>query len=131
MTYITAAEGNLARTPELKHDAESGRAYTYATVLSSERVQDEAGAWSDGPVREYSLRIVGARAEHLVATAEREGNVRLSFAGIVTERPWSQGDKRGVNRNVRVITWGYAGTNITITREAGTTDEPTQDEIPF
>lgn len=133
MTYITAAEGNLARTPKLEHDADTGRPYTYATVLCTERYQDEAGDWKDAATREYSLRIGGKRAEHLVATAEREGNVAIAFAGVVSERAWTSGDKSGVNRSVRVITWGYAPGRITVTREAQAagTEPAVDDETPF
>lgn len=133
MTYITAAEGNLARAPKLEHDPETGRPYTYATVLCTERYQDEGGEWKDSTTREYSLRIGGKRAEHLVATAEREGNVTISFAGLVTERGWTSGDKSGVNRSVRVITWGYAPGRITVTRDtqAANAEPAVDDETPF
>lgn len=78
MSYITRT-GNLAATPELR-DGENGP-YAFARVLVSDSIPQEDGTWLDGPLIAYDVSVSGNQAVNLVDTAERCGNVRVTFSG--------------------------------------------------
>lgn len=84
---------NLAAAPELRQ-GERGP-YTYARVIVSDRIRQEDGSYTDGPPIAYDVAVSGAQATALVETAERSGNVRVTFAGRyrVTEYRGEQGTR--------------------------------------
>lgn len=85
MSYISRT-GNLAKTPELKEGA-SGP-YTYARVLVTDRVRNDDDTYTDGPTIGYELTVSGSQARELVATAQRSGNVRVTFSGRYRVTEW-------------------------------------------
>ena len=83
MSYIVRT-GNLAATPKLQQ-GERG-SYTYARVIVTDSIK-KGEDYVDGPAIAYDVAVSGRDAERLVATAERDGNVRVIFSGryYVTE----------------------------------------------
>ncbi|UEJ84622.1 single-stranded DNA-binding protein (plasmid) [Brachybacterium halotolerans subsp. kimchii] len=77
MSYIVRT-GNLARTPELQQ-GERG-SYTYARVLVTDSIK-KGDEYVDGATTPYDVAVSGRDAERLVASAERNGNIRIMFAG--------------------------------------------------
>lgn len=92
MSYIVRT-GNLAATPKLQQ-GERG-SYTYARVIVTDSIKKGEG-YVDGPAIAYDVAVSGRDAERLVATAERDGNVRVIFAGryYVTEYTAKDGTTR-------------------------------------
>lgn len=84
MSYITRT-GNLAEAPTLR-EGENGP-YCYARVLVSDRIRQESGDYIDGPTVAYDVAVSGSQAANLVDTAQRCGNIRVTFTGAyrVTE----------------------------------------------
>lgn len=84
MSYITRT-GNLAEAPTLR-EGENGP-YCYARVLVSDRIRQESGDYIDGPTVAYDVAVSGSQATNLVDTAQRCGNIRVTFTGTyrVTE----------------------------------------------
>ncbi|MGO1568935.1 MAG: single-stranded DNA-binding protein [Brachybacterium sp.] len=92
MSYIVRT-GNLAATPKLQQ-GERG-SYTYARVIVTDSIK-KGDDYVDGPAIAYDVAVSGRDAERLVATAERDGNVRVIFAGryYVTEYTAKDGTPR-------------------------------------
>lgn len=92
MSYIVRT-GNLAATPKLQQ-WERG-SYTYARVIVTDSIKKDDD-FVDGPAIAYDVAVSGRDAERLVATAERDGNVRVIFAGryYVTEYTAKDGTPR-------------------------------------
>lgn len=90
MSYITRT-GNLAATPKL-YEGERGP-YTYARVVVSDRIRDDAGQYTEGPAIGYDVAVSGNQAVNLVRVAEQSGNIRITFGGRyrVTEYHGEQG----------------------------------------
>lgn len=92
MSYIVRT-GNLAATPKLQQ-GERG-SYTYARVIVTDSIK-KGDNYVDGPAIAYDVAVSGRDAERLVATAERDGNVRVIFAGryYITEYTTKDGTTR-------------------------------------
>lgn len=92
MSYIVRT-GNLAAAPKLQQ-GERG-SYTYARVIVTDSIK-KGDDYVDGPAIAYDVAVSGRDAERLVATAERDGNVRVIFAGryYVTEYTAKDGTTR-------------------------------------
>lgn len=86
MRYISGCTGNLADTPKLR-EGEHGP-YTFATVMVSDRIRTKDDKWTDGPVIAYNVAVKGDEAKRLVATAKRDGNVRVTFSGRYRVTAW-------------------------------------------
>lgn len=116
MSYIIRT-GNLAGTPELRQGDRG--AYTYARVIVTDRIQTEAGDYIDGPAVAYDVAVSGNQAERLVDTAERSGNVRVTFSGRyrVTEYQGPQGTR--IQHEVRADEIGISlrGQTVTVERD--------------
>lgn len=121
MSYIVRT-GNLAAAPELRQ-GERGP-YTYARVIVSDRIRQEDGSYTDGPPIAYDVAVSGAQATALVETAERSGNVRVTFAGRyrVTEYRGEQGTR--IQHEVRAdeVAVSLRGQSVSVER-AGRIDE--------
>ena len=121
MSYISRT-GNLADTPVLR-EGERGP-YTYARVIVSDRIRQEDGSCTDGPPIAYDVAVSGAQATALVETAERSGNVRVTFAGRyrVTEYRGEQGTR--IQHEVRAdeVAVSLRGQSVSVER-AGRVDE--------
>lgn len=98
-SFITAS-GNIAEPPTLARDKETGRAYAYLRVLVSTDYRVDGGAWRKNPPTEYRVRVTGRRAERIAEVAARAGNVAIVFAGEVTEKPWDDAKRGGINRTI-------------------------------
>lgn len=122
MSYIVRT-GNLARTPELRQ-GERG-SYTYARVIVTDSVK-KGDAYEDGPSIAYDVAVSGRDAENLVATAERDGNIRVVFAGryYVTQYTAKDGTER-IQHNVQADELGvsFRGQEVHVT---GKNKQPTE-----
>ena len=91
MSSTITRTGNLARTPELRHTPD-GRPYTFARVIVTDRIRNDAGEWEDGGTIGYDVAVGGSEAEELVATAEASGNIRVLFTGDYRVRTYEPKD---------------------------------------
>lgn len=129
MSTITRT-GNLAATPQLR-DGEHGK-YCYARVIVNDRYEDREGNRVDGPAIAYDVAVSGNQAEQLVSTAERCGNVRVTFSGRyrVTAYEGESGTK--IQHEVRAdeVAISLRGQAVTVERGGQRTDEA-DEEAPF
>lgn len=116
MSYITRT-GNLAETPELRHN-DAGKPYTYARVLVSDGVQQPDGSWGRGPTTAYSVGVSGSQAENLVEAAERSGNIRVTFSGRYSVSEYQGVSGTSIDHNVRAdeIAVSLRGQSVTVER---------------
>lgn len=121
MSYITRV-GNLTETPTLRQ-GDNGP-YTYARVAVSDRIRQEDGSYVDGPAVFYDVAVSGSQATNLVETAERSGNIRITFSGRyrVTEYRGEQGTR--IQHEVRAdeVSVSLRGQSVSVDR-AGRSDE--------
>lgn len=96
MSYI-ARTGNLTKTPKLLQ-GEKG-SYTFLNVAVTDRIKRD-DEFVDGPTTYYDVSVSGRTAEEVVATAERDGNIRIFFAGelVVSEFAANNGNIYRQNR---------------------------------
>lgn len=116
MSFIIRT-GNLAGTPKLR-EAE-GKVYTYATVMVSDRIKTKDGEWIDGPPTAYNVNVRGDQARRLVATAERDGNVRVLFAGPYRVKQWDSEKGPQIQHDVANADVGlsFAGQDVGLVSE--------------
>lgn len=124
MSTITRT-GNLARTPELRHDKD-GRPYTFARVIVTDRLRGESGEWEDGGTIGYDVAVNGSDAEALVDAAEASGNIRVLFSGDYRTRLYTPegGDPRIVHevRNATVAV-SLRGQRVTVEKRGSASDD--------
>lgn len=116
MSFISRT-GNLAATPTLR-EGENGP-YTFAKVIVSDRYKDKAGQWVDGPAIAYEVAVSGDEARRLVATAERDGNVRVTFAGRYRVTTWQANDGPRPQHEVRAdsIALAFRGQDVAVVKD--------------
>lgn len=117
MSYISRT-GNLASTPVLR-EGDKGP-YTFARVMVADRIKTKDGAWTDGPAIAYDVAVSGDEAKRLVAVAERDGNVRVTFSGRYRVTEWQSEDGPRPQHEVRADTIGLAfrGQDVGIIKDA-------------
>lgn len=81
--------GNLAADPELKFTA-NGKAVANFTVMTSRRVKDDQGNWSDEDVTGWPVSVWDQTAEH-VCESLRKGD-RVIVVGAAAIRTWETKD---------------------------------------
>lgn len=135
MSTITRT-GNLAATPQLR-EGEHGK-YCYARVIVNDRYQDKDGKRLDGPAVAYDVAVSGNQAEQLVDTAERCGNVRVTFSGRYRVTAYEGESGTRIQHEVRAdeIAVSLRGQTVTVERstraeESGAGDEPAGEDTPF
>lgn len=114
--------GNLAKTPTLREGKKGP--YTFATVMVTDRVRQEDGSYTDGPSTAYEVAVSGDQATRLVATAERDGNVRITFTGRYRVTEW-QGDKgTRIQHEVQAddIGLSFRGQDVGVIKDAARAD---------
>lgn len=128
MSYITRT-GNLAETPTLR-EGERG-AYTYARVIVSDRIRQNDGSYVDGPAVAYEVAVSGNQAVNLVESAERSGNIRITFSGRyrVTEFKGEQGTRVQHEVNADDVSVSLRGQSVTV--EGKARSEDSGDDTPF
>jgi single-strand DNA-binding protein len=132
MSTITRT-GNLARTPELRHD-DKGRPYTFARVIVTDRVRGENGEWEDGGTIGYDVAVNGSEAEALVATAEASGNIRVLFTGDYRTRLYTpEGGEPRIVHEVRNATVAISlrGQSVTVEKRGSAADDDSDSDRPF
>jgi single-strand DNA-binding protein len=88
---ITVA-GNLARDPELRHTAD-GTPYAIFTVATSERIRQDDGTWSDGPVSWVRCIAWRELAEHIHDSLAKGDRVLVT--GVLRQRDYETQPKDG------------------------------------
>lgn len=121
MSFISRT-GNLAATPKLR-EGENGP-YTFAKVIVSDRYKDKAGEWVDGPSIAYEVAVSGDEAKRLVATAERDGNVRVTFSGRYRVTEWKSDTGSRHQHEVRAdsIALAFRGQDVSVLKEGKKTE---------
>lgn len=122
MRHISGCIGNLASTPKLR-EGENGP-YTFATVMVSDRIKTKSGSWSDGPTIAYNVAVKGDEAKRLVAAAERNGNVRVTFSGRYRVTEWQSENGPREQHEVQADSIGlsFRGQNAGVFDEEHTSD---------
>lgn len=105
MSYISRT-GNLAGTPKLR-EGDKGP-YTFARVIVSDRYTNKAGEWVNGPEIGYNVAVRGDQARRLVACAERDGNVRVTFGGSYRVTTWESNEGPRTQHEVNADTIGLS-----------------------
>lgn len=133
MSTITRT-GNLAETPKLR-EGERGK-YCYARIIVNDRYQDSEGKAVDGPKIAYDVAVSGSQAEQLVATAERSGNIRVTFSGRYRVTAYEGESGTRIQHEVRADEIGVSlrGQSVTVERSSQQQDTNTEsdgDDMPF
>ncbi|UYG18320.1 single-stranded DNA-binding protein (plasmid) [Brachybacterium huguangmaarense] len=117
MSFISRT-GNLASTPVLR-EGDHGP-YCFAKVICTDRIKTKGGDWIDGPAIAYDVAVSGDEAKRLVATAERDGNVRVTFAGRyrVTEWKSDTGSRHQHEVKADSIALSFRGQDVGISEDA-------------
>ena len=115
MSYITRT-GNLAEAPTLR-EGENGP-YCYARVLVSDRIRQESGDYIDGPTVAYDVAVSGSQATNLVDTAQRGGNIRLTFTGTYRVTEYKGEQTTRLQHEVRAddVAVSLRGQSVTVER---------------
>ena len=115
MSYITRT-GNLAEAPTLR-EGENGP-YCYARVLVSDRIRQESGDYIDGPTVAYDVAVSGSQATNLVDTAQRCGNIRLTFTGTYRVTEYTGEQTTRLQHEVRAddVAVSLRGQSVTVER---------------
>jgi single-strand DNA-binding protein len=123
MSYISRT-GNLAAKPELR-EGDKGP-YTYARVLVTDRTRQDDGTYADGATVGYDVLVTGGQARELVATAERSGNVRVTFSGDYRVTEWAGQNGTRIQHEVRADEVGVSlrGQVITVERAQPAAERP-------
>lgn len=129
MSTITRT-GNLARTPELRHD-KNGRPYAFARIIVTDRIHNDSGGWEDGGTIGYDVAVSGTEAEELVATATESGNIRVLFTGTYRTRLYAPED--GVQRIIHevrnaTVAVSLRGQRITVERRGSAVEQDDADQ---
>lgn len=133
MSTITRT-GNLAGTPQLR-DGEHGK-YCFARIIVNDRYADRDGTFVEGPAIAYDVSVSGSQAEQLVDTAERCGNVRITFSGRYRVTAYEGESGTRIQHEVRAdeIAVSLRGQTVTVERSnrpAGAAAAEPGDESPF
>ena len=86
--------GNLTGTPELK-TSKNGRPWGAARVIHNDSERQQDGSWRQTSSIPYTVRAYGRQAEMLVAAAEANGNINITFAGRYSVRTFQRQDGSG------------------------------------
>ena len=115
MSYITRT-GNLAEAPTLR-EGENGP-YCYARVLVSDRIRQESGDYIDGPTVAYDVAVSGSQATNLVDTAQRCGNIRVTFTGTYRVTEYKGEQTTRLQHEVRAddVAVSLRGQSVTVER---------------
>ena len=125
MSWITRT-GNLAKAPELQEGTKGP--YTYARVIVTDRIRNEDGTYTDGATTGYDVMVSGSQARELVVTAQRSGNVRITFSGRYRVTEWTGELGVRVQHEVQADEVGISLRGQSVTVERGT---PASDDSPF
>lgn len=130
MSYITRT-GNLAETPKLR-EGDKGH-YAYARILVTDRIRNESGEYEDGPLTAYDVLVSGSQARELVATAERSGNIRITFSGRYRVTEWQGEQGTRIQHEVRADEVGVSlrGQSVSVERSQQSTPDQFGDDTPF
>lgn len=126
MSYIIRT-GNLAATPKLR-EGDKGP-YTFARVIVSDRYTNKAGEWVNGPEIGYDVAVSGDQARRLVACAERDGNVRVTFGGRYRVTTWESNEGPRPQHEVRAdtISLSFLGQDAAVAKKDKPAKEATDD----
>lgn len=127
MSFISRT-GNLAETPKLR-EGDKGP-YTFARVLVTDRIRQKDGSYTDGPATPYDVAVSGDQAKRLVATAKRDGNVRVTFAGRYRVTEWKGDQGSRIQHEVQAddIALSFRGQDIgLVTGEPAAADTSTKE----
>lgn len=121
MSFISRT-GNLAATPVLR-EGDNGP-YTFAKVIVTDRIKTKDEGWLDGPPIAYEVAVNGDEAKRLVAAAQRDGNVRVTFTGRYRVTEWQSDNGPRPQHEVRADSIGLAfrGQDVGIIKAAEPTD---------